>query len=144
MSADRILDIDAFRTAVRRTAHPSVAGPDHAIVAAVLADYRTIGRREGFAGIDRICRAGARVIADRCAPDHVVGFVNLITVGILTPDPLDAAPLAAAINGLPVRYRTGWVRFTTVDDRDPDAAIRRALSRAGRAASPRVRLTCDR
>jgi hypothetical protein len=152
MNADRILDIDAFRAAVRRTAHPSVAGPDHAIVAAVLADYRPIGAREGFAGIDRAARAGAVLVAERCAPDHVVGFVNLVTVGILTPDPVDAAPLAAVIAHLPVRYATGWVRFATAHDQDPETAIRRAvlaaeprsLSRAGRAASPHVRLTCDR
>jgi hypothetical protein len=152
MNADRILDIDAFRAAVRRTAHPSVAGPEHAIVAAVLADYRPIGAREGFAGIDRTAQAGAILVATRCKPDHVVGFVNLVTVGILTPDPADAAPLAAAVAHLPLRFVTGWVRFGTTHDQDPETAIRRAvlaaesgpLSRARRAASPRVRLSCDR
>jgi hypothetical protein len=152
VNADSILDIDAFRAAVRRTAHPSVAGPDHAIVAAVLADYRPIGAREGFAGIDRAAQAGAILVATRCKPDHVIGFVNLVTVGILTPDPADAAPLATVVAQLPVRFVTGWVRFATTHDQDPETAIRRAvlaaeprpISRAGRAASPRVRLTCDR
>jgi hypothetical protein len=124
----RVLDIDEFRAAVH---HPSNSA--RTLVAALLATFHPVGERLGMNGIDRLARLGAEFVSSVCGARDTVGFINLVTVGVIT-DALDPTALeqlrahALGFGGVAqIRYAVGTASLA-----DPDQATKRAVAAAER------------